>query len=1027
MSLGGSVGSQPPQSQLAPEEPSRLSAAYARLIVRLRWVVVLFWVGAVAACTVYLPIVGSSGDEVASIIPVDSPALRAEFSSIEAFGFPLTSRTVIVQRDPNGLSPYIEAESVLDALAVNQQPQRYPLLGALPLTNTFKLFPAAAERDTTVLTYLFMNPRSGFGTQQRAAQRYIDANLSAPADHTVGVAGSVPARAQQADLVARWLPALELLTILAIVLLVGLNYRAVLPPVMALTASAVAFLVTLRMAGLLEQVLGVSVPAELEPLLVALLLGVVTDYTIFYLSAFRNQLTRTGDRRRGAIQSIASFTPIVLAAGITVAAGTAALLAANSSFFKAVGPALALAILIGLVVSVTLIPALIAILGRAVFWPSTPGPSWYVGPASDQAQPTRRLSETAFVVWLVDRRHAALVLVGCVGVLVVASLPLAHLNLGIGFTQSLPSANPVKVASNEAAAGFAPGITSPTTILVEAGGITSERQQLNTFQDLVEAEQGIAGVVGPADNLAPRAQGIVLATSGDAARLLVVFDHDPLEAVAIDDLTRLQERMPDLVRQSGLQGALVSIAGDTALAAGLVDDTEGDLFRIAVAAIVVNFLLLAVFLRALVAPVFLLASSILALSAAMGLTTLVFQDLFGGEGITFYVPFAAAVLLIALGSDYNIFGVGHVWELARHMSLKEAITRAMPESTRAIAAAGITLAVSFGMLVIIPLRPFRELAFAMAIGILMDVVVIRSLVTPSMLVLVGPISGWPGGRFKRPKVPLTPLADEGRPRVLAGRLDVSAGRSDQTWRSFLECYHESNAGITEQVLSRALAEGGLTPYSWLGEAIAGRGSVLEVGCGSAPMAAYAADAYVGVDLSRTELDLALARGRGAVVQADGMVLPLTSGQFDAALAPMSLMLFDSPEHALDEIARVLKPGGVFGALLPTRWPITAQDLPVLVAIGLALRTRPEFPQRIEGRRLAAALKQAGLRVTSNQRLRFELPVSSEADAREVVESLYLPGVAEVRRQAAVQTLAAREGRVWVPVPLRRVLASKPRI
>jgi SAM-dependent methyltransferase len=158
-----------------------------------------------------------------------------------------------------------------------------------------------------------------------------------------------------------------------------------------------------------------------------------------------------------------------------------------------------------------------------------------------------------------------------------------------------------------------------------------------------------------------------------------------------------------------------------------------------------------------------------------------------------------------------------------------------------------------------------------------------------------------------------------------------------------------------------------------------------------------------------------------------MVLPLTSGHFDAALAPMSLMLFDSPEHALDEIARVLKPGGVFGALLPTRWPITAQDLPVLVALGLALRTRPEFPQRIEGRRLAAALKQAGLRVTSDQRLRFELPVSSEADAREVVESLYLPGVPEVRRQAAVQTLAAREGRVWVPVPLRRVVASKPRI
>ena len=855
------------------EEPSRLSGAYARLVVRLRWLIVLFWIAVVAVSSMYLPLVGSSGDEVASIIPVDSPALRAEFRSIKAFGFPLTSRTAIVQRDPTGLSPYVEAESVLDALAVNQHPQRYPLLGALPLTNTFQLFPSAAERDTTVLTYLFMNPRSGFGTQERAAQRYIDENLSTEADHTVGVAGSVPARAQQAELVKRWLPVLELLTILAIVLLVGLNYRAVLPPVLALTASMVAFLVTLRFAGVLEQLLGVSVPAELEPLLVALLLGVVTDYTIFYLSSFRNQLARTGDRRRGAILAISSFTPIVLAAGITVAAGTAALLAAKSSFFQAVGPALALAILVGLAVSVTLIPALIAILGSVIFWPTIPVS--FV--STIRSRPPRRINEAAIIGWLVNRKHAAFVLAGSVAVLVLASLPLAHLNLGIGFTQSLPEDNPVKVASSEAAAGFAPGITAPTTILIEGKGVTQERRKLNSLQALVENEQGVAGVVGPADNLAPREQGIVLAKSGNAARMLVVFDEDPLEATAIDDLGRLQSRLSELVSTSGLIASRVSLSGDTALAEGLVADTESDLFRIAVAALLVNFLLLAVFLRSLVAPIFLLASSVLALCAAMGLTTLVFQDFLGNQGITFYVPFAAAVLLIALGSDYNIFGVGHVWELARHMSLGEAIKRAIPESTRAIAAAGITLAVSFGMLMIIPLRPFRELAFAMTVGILLDVVVIRTLVTPSLLVLVGPVSGWPGGRLKHreetelsssiPAVVTTPL----------GLLDAGAHSEGDTWRSYLEEFHETRPGITERLLSGARSRRGLTPYSWVGESLAGRGAVLEVGCGSAPLAPFATDSYVGVDRSVAELAGAVTRDRRIVMQADALALPFRSG------------------------------------------------------------------------------------------------------------------------------------------------------
>ena len=118
------------------------------------------------------------------------------------------------------------------------------------------------------------------------------------------------------------------------------------------------------------------------------------------------------------------------------------------------------------------------------------------------------------------------------------------------------------------------------------------------------------------------------------------------------------------------------------------------------------------------------------------------------DGLTFYVPFAAAVLLVSLGSDYNIFGVGRVWDEARHLPLREAVLKAVPESSRAITAAGVTLAVSFGMLAIIPLTPFRELGFAMAVGILIDAFVVRSLLVPAMLVLVGPVSGWPGPHLR---------------------------------------------------------------------------------------------------------------------------------------------------------------------------------------------------------------------------------------------------------------------------------------
>jgi putative drug exporter of the RND superfamily len=132
------------------------------------------------------------------------------------------------------------------------------------------------------------------------------------------------------------------------------------------------------------------------------------------------------------------------------------------------------------------------------------------------------------------------------------------------------------------------------------------------------------------------------------------------------------------------------------------------------------------------------------------LTVWVFQDLLGRDGVIFYVPFAAAVLLVSLGSDYNIFSVGYIWEEARRRPLPEALAVAVPRSTRAITAAGIALAASFALVALIPLAPFEELAFTVAVGVLVDAFVVRSLLVPALVSLVGRASGWPGRRLARP-------------------------------------------------------------------------------------------------------------------------------------------------------------------------------------------------------------------------------------------------------------------------------------
>jgi putative drug exporter of the RND superfamily len=206
--------------------------------------------------------------------------------------------------------------------------------------------------------------------------------------------------------------------------------------------------------------------------------------------------------------------------------------------------------------------------------------------------------------------------------------------------------------------------------------------------------------------------------------------------------------MPALQREAGLTGAHVAFGGETALADDTVSRVLDDLARVAAVVILVNLVLLALFMRALVAPLYLVAASVLGLLASLGLTTFVFQNVFGEDDLTYYVPFAAAVLLVALGSDYNVFVAGRIWEAARRMRLREAIAVAAPQAAPAVTVAGLALAASFALLAIVPLRAFREFAFVMGAGVLIDTFVVRTLLVPALTSLFGEAGWWPGRRVR---------------------------------------------------------------------------------------------------------------------------------------------------------------------------------------------------------------------------------------------------------------------------------------
>ena len=695
------------QGRGGPSGPGRWAAAYARLVGRLRWLLIGGWLAlAVGAVLVPSPTVGSGGG-LGGLVSVDTPAIAAELRSYEAFGFPLLSRVTVVQRDPAGLSVDAQAGAVLRAVAVDQGRGGVPLLlGALPITNTGGVFPGADESGTTVLTSMFMAPTSGFADQRKAAVDYAARYLSDPGDHLVGVTGSIPARAAQAELIETSLPFVEVATVAAIALLVALAFRSPVAAAVALSVAGVTTVITTWAVGSLASLLHLSVPDDVRPLLIALLLGVVTDYCVFFLSGLRNELDAGHDAATAVERATARTAPIVAVAGLTVSVGTGALLIARAPLFRGLGPGLALTVLLALLVTVTLVPAVLAVLGRTALWPSAG--------AGRPARTTQRVG-TALVVALTRRRTAARVVAGTVLVLLLASLPLLHLHLGVSFIDALPADSQVSVAATQARDGFAPGILAPTEVLLEGDGLGARTAQLEKLGALLGEQQRVRSVLGPGYLPTGDRLHVFVTEDGRAARFLVVLDARPLSAPAIDALTGLRERLPGLLDRAGLSGARVSLAGDTALSETIVRSTQRDLVRLSIAALLANLVMLMLFLRALWTSLVLLATSVLALGAALGLTVLLFQDVLGGSGLTFYVPFAAAVLLVSLGSDYNIFAVGRVWDEARERPLVEALRRAVPDSSRAITVAALTLAASFGLLALVPLTPFRELAFAMAL------------------------------------------------------------------------------------------------------------------------------------------------------------------------------------------------------------------------------------------------------------------------------------------------------------------------
>jgi putative drug exporter of the RND superfamily len=744
---------QPPPPPAPPGSPAGVDDSstvpwlwrlYGGLTAYLGLPVIAAWIIVTVAAAAFLPDFGAaSGFGLVQLIPSNTAASRAQAVEQRLFGSSLGySQALVVEHATASLSPATLARILEQARAVDgsrlttASPQQPDF--ALPLVNVPGLLSATRTPATTAVTFLFFPSPAQSGDISAGAQRYAD-SAPRPPGTSVGVTGPVPAQISEGALIENALLTLELVTVAVIAVLVGLIFRSPVAPLVPLAGAAIAYLITQHVLGWGAHVLRVQIPSQLAPIVVVLILGVVTDYSVFTLTGMRARLA-AGERRTTALRNASSrVVPLVIAAALTVAAGTVALVGANLDFFHAVGPGMAVAVAISGLVSISFVPAVVGVLGRVAFWPSLPPRTAASPDRGLDAGGTRRI-----IARLISGRPAALLIaaVSVAGLLLAAS-GLVHARLGTNVVSGLPASSEPRQAAEAATAGFGAGIVAPSTLILQAPGIAAQMASLARLERVITSSPGVAAVVGP-DRLPLNIGAALFATSSkDAVRMFVVFRDDPYDAAAIAAFTAVERRAAVALPETGLHDATISWSGATPTAADAVAATDADIWRVAVLAALLMSLVLMLYFRAVLAPLLLIGSSALGLAASLGVFVDVFQGPLGYPDITFFVPVTAGVLLVSLGADYSVFVMGRIWEEARGRDMASAVQAALPRASRAVSIAAVTLSASFAVLALVPVQPFREFAFIMGAGVVIDAFLVRSFLLPALLVLAGPRAFWP--------------------------------------------------------------------------------------------------------------------------------------------------------------------------------------------------------------------------------------------------------------------------------------------
>jgi putative drug exporter of the RND superfamily len=754
--------------------PVRTSFAVAgRLAVRFRWAIVLAWVAGTVAAMVLLPSLSNvTQSDNTSFLPASAPSERAAQLASPLQGASLTAVTVVAARADGPLTGADQAAiaRLSDALA--------RVARVTSVRDAGQSADGQAEQFT-VLAALAQS--GGLATSQQASLvaslREVIRTAALPAGLMVHTAGSVATRVDTNATSSKTGGQVQWFSIIFVIALLMAVFRSALAPLIAVLPALVVVLVAERLtAEAAVHGLGVSQIASL--LLIVLVLGAGTDYALFLMFRVREEM-RAGLACHEAIMLSVTRVgeTITFSAGILIAA-LLSLAAASFSLYSGLAAPLAIAIGLMLIAGLTLLPALLAICGPVAFWPSSVRPgagrSGWWGPVCAR----------------IVRRPVATLVVGLVvfGGLAVAAA--GYLASGFGGAVTAPAGSDSAVGNALLTEHFPQAAANPTLIVFRlrqpvwaapAAVLAAERR--------LASERQFTGVSGPfdangtaltaaryaalhaaygppraltaatsarvpaterADYQAYRASGSYVSADGYTISFATSL------AAGSPSTTAAEEAVPavraDAARAAQAAGASAyGVTGQATFTYDVAQLSDSDLRTVIPIAVAVIAVLLALVMRSLVAPLYLIASVVLSYFSALGLTVLVFVKIAGQPGLTFILPFLLFMFLLALGEDYNILVMSRIREEAHRLPLPEAVSRALKVTGTTVTSAGLVLAGTFGVLAIVGsgsagqqnVRTIVDVGVGLALGVLMDTFLVRTLLVPSAVVLIGRWNWWP--------------------------------------------------------------------------------------------------------------------------------------------------------------------------------------------------------------------------------------------------------------------------------------------